>query len=101
MEYFDEGLLEPRGSPLSTTVYFNSGHAHYQVTHRSISGVMCFFGSTPVIWYSKRQGCIETSSLSVWLFSSQVATEEMISLRYMLRSLGVPIKVTIALCGNN
>ena len=45
-EDIDEGLLESRGRPISTTVYFGSDHAHDQVTRRSVSGVVSFFGST-------------------------------------------------------
>ena len=44
----DEGFPELRGSTLSTTVYFDSDHAHDQVTWRSVSGVMCFVGLTPI-----------------------------------------------------
>ena len=32
----DEGLPEPRGKPLSTNVYFESDHAHDQVTWCSV-----------------------------------------------------------------
>ena len=47
-EDIDEGLLEPRGRPISTTVYLGSDHAHDQVTRRSVSGVLSFVGSTPI-----------------------------------------------------
>ena len=39
-EEIDEGLPEPQGQPLSTTVYFDSDHSHDQVTRRSVSGVL-------------------------------------------------------------
>ena len=83
----DEGLPDPRGRPISTSVYFDSDHTHDQVTRRSVSGVLCFFGSTPISWTRKRQG--------------QVATEGPIALRYMLRSLGVSVKYATELCGDN
>ena len=47
-EDMDEGIPEPRGRPHSTTVHFDSDHAHDQVTHRSVSGVLCFVGSAPI-----------------------------------------------------
>ena len=59
-----EGILEPRGIPLSMSVYFDSDHSYDQVTWRSVSGVMCFFGSTPISWTSKRQGTIDSFSYS-------------------------------------
>ena len=38
-EEIDKGLPEPWGKPISTTVYLDSDHAHYQVKRRSVSGV--------------------------------------------------------------
>ena len=63
-EEIGEGLLEPRELSLSTTVYFDSDHAHDQVTCRSVSVVLSFIGSTPISLTSKRQGTIESSSCS-------------------------------------
>ena len=63
-EEIDEGLPEPRGKPLSTTVYFDSDHVHNQVKRRSVSGVISFVGSNPISWMSKRQGTFESSSYS-------------------------------------
>ena len=39
-EKIDEGLPEPRGAPISTTVYFDSDHVHDLVTRRLVSGVI-------------------------------------------------------------
>ena len=100
-EEIDEGLPEPRGRPLSTTVYFDSDHAHDQLTRRSVSGVVSFVGSNPISWTSKRQGTIESSSYSAEFCAGRVASEEAIALWCMLRSLGVPIIGATALCGDN
>ena len=82
-------------------MYFDSDNAHDQVTRRSVSGVLCFFGSTPIIWTRKIQGTIESSSYSTEFCAGWIETEEEIALRYMLRSLGVPVKGAMALCGDN
>ena len=100
-EEIDEGLPEPRGKPISTTVYFDSDHAHDQVTRRSVSGVISFVGSTPISWTIKRQGTIKSSSYSAEFCAGRVASEEAIAIRYMLRSLGVPVRGATALCGDN
>ena len=100
-EEIDEGLPEPRGKPISTTVYFDSDHAHDQVTRRSVSGVIYFVGSTPISWTNKRQGTIESSSYSAEFCAGRLASEEAITIRYMLRSLGVPVTGATALCGDN
>ena len=100
-EEIDEGLPDPRGKPLSTTVYFYYDHAHNQVTRRSVLGVILFVGPTPISWTRKRQGTIESSSYSAEFCAGQVASEEATTLRYMLRSLGVPVIGATALCGDN
>ena len=63
-ENINERLPEPRGRPLSTTVYFYSNHSHDQVKRRSVSGGMFFVESTPIIWSRKIQGYIKISSYS-------------------------------------
>jgi hypothetical protein len=50
------------GTKLKTSIFFDSDHAHDQKTRRSITGLIIFVGRTPVSWYSKRQGCISTST---------------------------------------
>ena len=60
MEGIDEGLLDPQGIHLSTTVYFEYDYANDQVTRRSVYVVMCFVVSAPISWSRKMQGTIET-----------------------------------------
>ena len=73
-------------------MYFYSDHAHYQVKSRLVSGVVSFFGLTPISWTSKSQGTIENSGYSAEFCAGWVSSEEAIALRYMLSSLGFPIK---------
>ena len=100
-EEIDDGLPEPRGNPIHSTAYFDSDHAHDQVTRRSVSGIIAFVGSTPISWTSKRQGTIKSSSYSAEFCAGRVACEEAIAIRYMLRSLGVPVPGPTRLCGDN
>ena len=55
----DEGLQDPWGRPISTLVYFDSDHAHDNVTFQSFYGVLYLFGSKTIIWTSKKQGNIK------------------------------------------
>ena len=98
-EDIDDGLPKHQGIPLITTVYFDYNHIHDQVTHRSVSGVISFVGLTPISWEGKRQGTINICSYSPEFCSRRVANEEAITLRYMLKSLCVPVKVASELCG--
>ena len=61
------------------------------MTRRSITGLLGYVGRTPVLWISRRQGAIATSTYSAEFMALRTATEEAISLRYMLQCLGVPI----------
>ena len=100
MEEIDPNFPTPRGKGMDTAVYFDSNWAHDEVTRRSITGVIGFIGNTPVTWLSKRQGAIATSTYSAELCAAKVSTEEAITLRYMLRSLGVPVKGSTLLIGD-
>ena len=60
-------------------------------TRQSLTGLIAFVGSTPVIWLSKRQGSIASSTYAAEFSALRTATEEAIALRYMLRCLGCNI----------
>ena len=90
-EELDSGFPRPYGQPLQTTICCDADHAHDKMTRRSITGILGYVGRTPVLWMSKRQGAIATSTYAAEFMALRTATEEAISLRYMLRCLGVPI----------
>ena len=95
MDDIDEVILDLRGNSPISTVYYNSDHEHDQVTWHLVSGIMCFVGATHLRWSRKRQGTIKTYSYSADFWEGQVATEESISMNYMLRSLSIPVKVPL------
>ncbi len=90
-EELDSGFPRPFGETLQTSICVDADHAHDLKTRRSITGLIAFVGSTPVIWYSKRQGSIASSTYSAEFSALRTATEEAQALRYMLRCLGIPI----------
>ena len=101
-EELDIKFPEPKKMvPLTSAVYFDSDWAHDEKTRRSISGVACFVGNCPIMTLSRRQGAIATSTYSAELMAGRVGAEEAVSIRYMLRSLGVPVKGKTLLIGDN
>lgn len=100
-EDVDDTLPQAFGSELLTSVFFDADHAHDHVTRRSITGLIVFVGSAPVIWQSKRQGCIATSTYCAEFVAMRSAVEEAISIRYMLRCLGIPVTKPTNLFGDN
>ncbi len=100
-EELDKGMPEALGPELQTSVWFDSDHAHDLETRRSCTGLVIAVGRTPVLWSSKRQTSVMSSSYSAEFMAGRSACEEAIALRYMLRCLGVKLKGRTYLCGDN
>ena len=100
-EEIDEKLPEPLLDELAITAYVDSDHAHDKATRRSITGLVIFVGRTPVLYMSKRQGAIETSTYGAEFIAMKTAVEEVISVRYMLRCLGVKVTKPTFILGDN
>jgi hypothetical protein len=82
----------PRGKPLSMFVFVDSDHAGDKVTRRSQTGILLYLNSAPIVWYSKRQATVESSTFGSEFVALRVASELIISMRYKLRMMGVPIE---------
>ncbi len=100
-EEIDPRFPRPMGEELDVSVFFDSDHAHDKVTGRSISGVIILVGSTPVVWRSKQQGAVQMSTYGAEFSAMRLATEEIIAMRYMLRSLGIKVTNPSNLSGDN
>lgn len=100
-EILDPKLPEPLLNELAVTVYVDSDHAHDKLTRRSVTGLLIFVGRTPVYYFSKRQGAIETSTYGAEFMAMKTAVEEVMAVRYMLRCLGVPITKPTTILGDN
>ena len=100
-EEIDVNLPKALVDEMEITVFVDSDHAHDKVSRRSITGILIFVGRTPVIYSSKRQGAIETSTYGAEFCAMKNAVEELIALRYMLRCLGVTVKHASLVCGDN
>jgi len=90
-EKMDPGIPELFGPSLETTILVDLDHAHNHKTRRSLTGLLAFVGSTPVMWLSKRQGSVASSTYAAEFSALLTVTEEAQSLRYMLRCLGCNI----------
>jgi len=101
IEEKDPKLPKAYGDELETSIFFDSDHAHDRKTLRSISGILGFVGSTPVMWMSRRQGAIASSTYQAEFYAGRCAVEEAISLRYMLRCLGIKVDNPTFLFGDN
>jgi hypothetical protein len=55
----------------------------------------------PILWYSKRQGTVETSVFGAEFVAMKVGNEACRGLRYKLRMMGIPIAGPTYLYGDN
>jgi hypothetical protein len=90
-EELDPKFPEPLLEELDISLFCDADHAHDKVTGRSITGILGMVGSTPVIWSSKRQASVQTSTFGAEFTALKKAVEDVVMLRYHLRSMGVKI----------
>jgi hypothetical protein len=82
----------PRGKAVQTTCFVDSDHAGDLVTRRSRTGVFILINKALVVWYTKKQGSIETSSFGSEFSAMKTGIELVVGLRYKLRMMGVPLE---------
>eukprot|EP00957_Ditylum_brightwellii_P107607 8209964-Ditylum_brightwellii.AAC.1 len=88
-EVIDDKVLVPLFEELAITACADSDHTHNKMTRRSITGLIISVGRTPVMYQSKQQGTVETSTYGAEFMAMKTAVEEVMDERYMLHCLGV------------
>ena len=100
-EMLPMNMPPPKGKPVRTTTYTDANLYHDYTTGRSVTGILTFINQTPIEWYSKRQGCVETATYGSEFTAARTATEQIMDLRYTLRMFGVPIDGPAWMFGDN
>ena len=75
-------MLEPLSKECTITCFVDADHARDKVTCRSVTGVFLLANNTPLIWYTKRQKTVETSTYGSELVAARIGTEMVIEVRY-------------------
>ena len=102
-EQMPHQVPKPRGKPVTLTAYVDASHAANRKNRRSHSGFIVFMNRSPVMWYSKRQQTVETSSFSAEYIAMKVCVETIQQLRFKLRMFGIPMiddEPSYVLCDN-
>ena len=94
-------MLEPKGMEAKLTVYVDADHARNKVTRRSVTGIIMLLNNTPLVWISKRQKTVETSTYGSELVAARIAIDLIIEMRYKLQLLGVRLEKQTVLLGDN
>ena len=76
---------------MSIHCFVNADHAGNLVTHCSQTGILIFVNRAPIIWFSKHQNMVETSTFGSEFVAMRIAVELIESLQYKLRMFGIPI----------
>ena len=94
-------MPELRGLSMLTNFFVDANHAGDKTTSRSMTGILMFCNRAPIIWHSKQQNGVETSTFGSDFTAMKNAVELIAALRYKLRMSGVPINgSTDIFCGN-
>jgi len=80
------------GEPVRLTMFVDASHASNVVTRQSRTGVFIYVNSALVMWYSKKQNSIETSSFGSEFMALKTGVEMLEGLRFKLQMMGVPIE---------
>ena len=93
---------EARGCAVTTTCFVDADHAGCKLTRRSHSGIINFVNRAPIVWFSKRQATVESSTFGSESVAMRQAIDLIEALRYKLRMMGVPIDgATKVYCDND
>jgi hypothetical protein len=82
---------EPRGNGVLVSCFVDPDHAGNRITHCSHTGIIIFCNRAPIVWYSKHQNTVETSTFGSEFIAARVVVELIEALRYKLRMFGVPV----------
>jgi hypothetical protein len=74
------------------TCFVDADHAGCQLTRRSHTGVILYINRAPIIWYTKRQNTVESSTFGSEFIAMKIAVKLIEGLRYKLRIMGVPVE---------
>ena len=91
----------PKGKPVLTTSFKDANLHHDLATGRAVTGVLHFLNQTPVDWFSKKQETVETATYGSEFAAARTAIQQIAALRQALQYLGVPLRESSYLFGDN
>jgi len=81
----------PRGHVVQMNAFVDANHAGNKVTRRSHTGIIIYLNCSPIVWYSKAQTTVESSTFGSEFVAMRIMVELLESMRYKLIMMGVPI----------
>ena len=68
-------MPEPKGNSVNITVFVDADHAGDRATRRSFTGILIYVNRVPIIWFSKKQNNVETSTFGSEFVAMRIAKE--------------------------
>ena len=91
----------PRRCAVSTHCFVDVDHASNTVTRRSQTRILIFLNRALIVWYSKWQNTVETSTFGSEFIAMRATVEHIEVQRYKLHMFGIPIEgPTNVFCDN-
>jgi len=92
---------KPLGKFVTLTHFVDANLMHDMATGRSVTSILHLINKTPLDWYAKKQGTVETATYGSEFVAARTCVEQVIELRTTLRYLGVPIRERSYMFGDN
>jgi len=100
-EVIPDDIPTPRGKRVQTAHYKDANLFHCMITGRSVSGILHFANKTPIDWFSKLQGTVESATFGSEFSCGRTCVDQVVDLRTTFRYLGVPIETPAYMFGDN
>ena len=91
-EQVPNDMLPPRGRAVSSHCFVDVDHVSNTVTQKSQTGILIFLNRALIVWYSKRQNIMETSTFGSEFIAMRMAVDHIEALCYKLHMLGIPVE---------
>ena len=100
-EHVPKDAPTPKGKPVVLTTYVDANLYHDWVNGKAVTGVLHYVNQTPFEWYCKKQATVEVATYGSEFVAAKTAVEQAMASRVTLRYLGIPVKGSTYMFGDN
>ena len=91
-EELPPNMPEPLGNPVVVSCFVDANHAGDLITRRSHTGILLYVNNSPIVWFSKKQTTVESSTFGSEFVAARIAADIIEAIRYKLRMFGIPVE---------
>ena len=79
-EELPANMPKPHGNLVTISAFVDANHAGNKITHHSHTGILIFVQNAPIIWFSKRQNMVESSTFGSELVACRICKKLIVAL---------------------